>query len=471
MPKIIPLGEIDPVLYGIAKRRAAMMEQGTMSFVGAFENELGRIIFKRVGQGVHAIVEAAGFVSNLVGYLEPDTPRNYSQLGGTPVSFDWGAYGFRANDAPLLATTPPEQIDARVAHTSTGWIGFSQDTDVYPFVQQMHWGEIGGANEVQTLDLTPNQQGFTFPPGVPSMRAEFDLLSASMGNFGSSAALVQWIYKDTRTSLPSEWFDEYENFLKLHVMRDGQRTEHLLATTFGTSIIPLTAIPATSTGTVFKTMPSCCANRTGDIFAWTLEGTPVPAPGSTGLEATMRLWHESGGTITDLSHLVADPDPELRFKVVPNAWDGPILAVCIVYKPDPVIEGRSLIETRFITLRRVDDEIVGTTCTGQLIDTLPNAALHDRHMLCGPTLYLNNPAGGVSRLLAIDTQDGIVTGNAVSGGTVGVDVRFATNGRRTYIVGRDEAKLISPALFQQGVTTPTLPPAPDAAVFIRTKTR
>ena len=120
MPKIIPLGEVDPVLYGIAKRRATMMEQGTMSFVGAFENELGRIIFKRVGQVVHAIVQAAGFfVSNLVGYLEPDTPRNYSQLGGTPLSFDWGAYGFIANDAPLLATTPPEQINARAAHTST----------------------------------------------------------------------------------------------------------------------------------------------------------------------------------------------------------------------------------------------------------------------------------------------------------------------------------------------------------------
>lgn len=330
MPKIIPLGEVDPVLYGIAKRRATMMEQGTMSFVGAFENELGRIIFKRVGQGVHAIVEPlTGLESDVVGLADAGGGQSMASLTPVTDNPDW-SHTFRA-------FTPSGGGSEYYAHCYRG-----ENFCSARFVQEgsatlggILYGQTDGVDEPQEVvwaGTGTSTTGGTPPNEYTNLVIVNQKIALPRRSYHGQTLLLAGERLDASQTGPEGVFAQTYTQTAI-IIRDNSCNEYALGTFFssGTSALGNGEVLVVDRGEMAAT---------GEGLVALLVGTYTGIPGG-GLTYRVELKVIDGSTVHSLSP--SFPDSNIAGTVVANRLKaGPVgvfaqysagaTHLCVVYR-------------------------------------------------------------------------------------------------------------------------------------------
>lgn len=449
MPKIIPLGTIDPTLYGIAKRRATMMENGTMSFVGAFENELGRIVFKKVGDVVHAIVEATAIAaSNLVGLVHGEKTSYASTVGtgvsaGSQVFEQFEAVGEEIESVhPSMAYNQElfllTSIDHLTPDGGANWYGYNQSLS-------LRYGRVdsGQTSVIQLAD------GFSREEVIPS-----DVNPVSISTYGNTGSLeaagmfsgdlacVETRVNGSRTyygvNNPGEpgahFFDSSSATTsgKLYVLTSG-----------GLSVVPIKSYSYTSTlsGSVFSPVVSESGETTSgwsitttgrnEIIAYAVVSLLNRSSSSDPVSSRIDITVSRNGALQTLSSGVSFSDFGVG-ACIPNATpdDGPS-AIFRTFTND-----NSGTHIQFFALNS-DNE----SYTLDELNGIPPSA--ELMFLAGRKLY--GYMDGAAFILDIET--GQLTANSESWRPR----YYAYGNGKTYHVGADKLVLISPSKYLAGV--------------------
>lgn len=473
MAKVIVLGELDPVLYTIAKRRATMMEVGTAPFVGAFKNDLGRIIYKRVGEAVHAIVEASGgvattlrraFTPGVMAFMDLATLTEVENNGFADYIFTVSAPGTNAELAGVYDLGPASGIYATESevhyYNNYGFASYfeiptssseSPTSASYNYKQFAVFGELG-SEEKRAFELPEGYYYVSTPDGqagqIHAYRTIVSFSTTGAVSIGRKLPLLLVsVTEDNYSSntFPTNIAHIYLDIkLELLVYENGEiKTFHVLDTSSREDRV----FPGATTIAGGNLAVVGMAVNAADITALSLIVTEL----TTG-SLSARVYVRDTGPLADISALFT---PSTYVQFFANAsLKGPAFFALEHVSAD------STQAPRGVVLRKSGG--AGYTVRN-VCPAVPGLDLNQAVLFTGEFVFFFkvvevSGSFGV-QLHTLDIGTGEITANTAGGwlGTTRRDLVFKRG--KAYALGRDELIPISKALLAEGIPGFALPPA------------